>query len=185
MRIISGKFKGRRLFTPKNDAIRPTSDRTRESLFNLLMHGSYAGEHIIDQRVVDLCCGTGALGLEAISRGASECVFIDQDKTAIALAKENAMHCQAIPQCQFLQADISRLPQARQPVALVLMDAPYDTPLAASAYRSLQQGGWLEKSALIVVEQPAFAPIELLPSAELIDERKYGKTKLLVYKVAH
>lgn len=184
MRIIAGAFKGRRLHTPKNDAIRPTSDRTREALFNLLMHGHYAGEHIIGQRVADLCCGTGALGLEALSRGASECVFIDQDKTSLALARDNVLHCNVVLQAQFMQADVTRLPAARQPVALVLMDAPYDSPLTLRAYQSLRTGNWFAEDALFVVEQPQTAPVETLPNAELIDQRKYGKTVLLVYKIA-
>lgn len=184
MRIISGQFKGRRLHTPKNDAIRPTSDRTREALFNLLMHGHYAGAHIVGQRVADLCCGTGALGLEALSRGASECMFIDQDKTSLALTRDNVLHCNAVPQAQFLQADVTRLPAARQPVSLVLMDAPYDSPLTGRAYQSLRSGHWFAPEALFVVEQPMAAPITVLEGAELIDQRKYGKTILLVYRVA-
>lgn len=184
MRIIAGRMKGRKLLTPANDAIRPTSDRTRESLFNLLMHGSYGGEHIIERRVADLCCGTGALGLEAISRGAAECIFIDQDKRSLQLAKDNAMHCQVIPSAQFIQADVTRLPAARTPVALALMDAPYASPLTLPAFEALKRGHWFEPGALFVVEQPRSAQVEQLQGAELIDQRDYGKARLLIYRMA-
>ena len=184
MRIIAGRMKGRKLITPENEAIRPTSDRTRESLFNLLMHGSYGGEHIVERRVADLCCGTGALGLEAISRGASECIFIDQDKRSLQLAKDNALHCNVIPSCQFIQSDVSRLPTARTPVALVMMDAPYASPLTLPAFNALKNGNWFEPDALFVVEQQKASTTEELPGAELIDERGYGKAKLLIYKIA-
>lgn len=184
MRIIAGRMKGRKLLTPENDAIRPTSDRTRESIFNLLMHGSYGGEHIIDRRVADLCCGTGALGFEAISRGASECIFIDQDKNSLKLAKDNALHCGVVPSSQFVLADASRLPAARAPVALVLMDAPYASPLTLPAYEALTRGNWFEPDALFVVEQKKGSVVEELPGAELIDQRHYGKALLLIYKIA-
>ncbi len=182
MRIIAGRMKGRKLLTPTNDKIRPTSDRLRESIFNLLMHGSYGGEHIIDRRVMDLCCGTGALGFEAISRGASECIFVDQDKSSLALAKDNAMHCQVIPSCQFLLADVARLPAVRAPVALVLMDAPYDRPLTLPAYTALCNGNWFEEGALFVIEQSKTSATEQLPGAEIIDERNYGKAQIVIYR---
>lgn len=184
MRIIAGRLKGRKLLTPQNRDIRPTSDRTRESVFNLLMHGSYGGEHIIDRRVADLCCGTGALGFEAISRGASECIFVDQDKTSLQLAKDNALHCGVVPSSQFILADASRLPAARSPVALVMMDAPYASPLTVPAYHALTRGQWFEPGALFVVEQQKGSAVEELPGAELIDQRQYGKALLLIYRMA-
>lgn len=184
MRIIAGQFKGRKLHPPEGSAIRPTSDRTRESIFNLLMHGAYGGENIIGCHVLDLCCGTGALGLEAISRGARLVTFIDKDTTAIALAKKNALHCGVSQQCFFVQSDAANLPPAREPVNLVLMDAPYATPLIAPAFASLMRGGWLAPDALIVAEQERHASVPVLEGAELIDERQYGKPKVLIYRVA-
>ena len=183
MRIIAGSLKGRKLTPPKNDAIRPTSDRMRESLFNLLMHGRYAGDAIVDQRVMDLCCGTGAVGLEAISRGAAHCVFADQDRSALALAKENAQHCKVEGQCQFLLGDARQLPVAPQPVALAFMDAPYATPLTVPVYAVLRRQGWLKSGSLFVVEQPKLADMPALDGAECIDQRDYGKAKLIIYSV--
>lgn len=184
MRIIAGQFKGRKLATPKNDAIRPTADRTREALFNLLMHGNYGGAAVIGQRVADLCCGTGALGLEALSRGALECIFVDQDKSALALAKDNALHCNIMPACQFMQADVTRLPPIAHPVQLALMDAPYATDLTAAAYQALCNGGWLAAGALFIVEQPHGTAEISLPGAALRDVRQYGKAWLRIYEYA-
>ena len=184
MRIIAGKMKGRKLLTPSNDAIRPTSDRMREALFNLLMHGQYGGEHIVGQRVMDICCGTGAVGLEAISRGAEHCTFIDQDRTALSLARDNAEHCGVTSQCDFTPADATRLPRARQSVALAFMDAPYASPLTLLTYTALTQGGWLQRGSLFVVEQKKGAPLDALPGASLIDQRQYGKAMLVIYRLS-
>ena len=183
MRIIAGQFKGRKLMPPVGDAIRPTSDRTRESIFNLLMHGAYAGEAIIGQHVVDVCCGTGAMGLEALSRGARIATFIDQDKQALELAKKNALHCGVANAAFFVQADATRLPTAREPAALVLIDAPYATPLLAPSYASLQRQGWLAPGTLIAAEQPRAAAVPELDGAELIDSRHYGKAAVHLFRV--
>jgi 16S rRNA (guanine966-N2)-methyltransferase len=183
MRIIAGRFKGRKLQPPVGQDIRPTSDRTRESIFNLLMHGAYAGDSIIDQHVVDLCCGTGALGLEALSRGAASCVFVDQDKKALTLAKDNAIHCGISNACHFIQADVAKLPTTATHAALILMDAPYATPLLAPAYGSLRSGGWLRADTLIVSELLHHATPPSLDGAQLLDSRKYGKAMVHIYRV--
>lgn len=183
MRIIAGKYKGRKLFTPEGDAIRPTSDRTREALFNLLMHGKYAGENVINAHVLDLCCGTGALGLEALSRGARMATFVDQDKRSLELAKKNITHCGANAQAQFVQADVAKLPPAREAANLVLMDAPYATPLLLAAHAALIAGNWLATGALLVVEQPRGAVTPTLDTAEFLDAREYGKAQIRIYRV--
>jgi 16S rRNA (guanine966-N2)-methyltransferase len=182
MRIIAGQFKGRKLLGFEGKDIRPTSDRTRESVFNLLMHGQYAGESIIGQHVLDICCGTGALGLEALSRGARIATFIDTDKKSLELAKQNAMHCGVTHAAFFVQADAAKLPAAREPASLVLIDAPYATPLLVPAYAALVRGGWLAPHALIVAEQERNVPVPTLDGAQLIDERSYGKPKVLIYR---
>ncbi len=183
MRIIAGKYKGRKLLTPAGADIRPTSDRARESIFNLLMHGKYAGEHVIDAHVVDLCCGTGALGLEALSRGARIATFVDQDKRSIELAKQNVTHCGANASAFFIHADAAKLPTAREPANLILMDAPYASPLLTPAYAALKAGGWFAPNALLVAEQSRDSLVPSLDGAEQIDERIYGKAKVLVYRI--
>lgn len=183
MRIIAGAYKGRKLFTPEGSDIRPTSDRTRESIFNLIMHGRYAGEAVIDQHVLDICCGTGALGLEALSRGARLATFIDQDKRSIELTKKNVLHCGANAQAFYVHADAAKLPSNRsEPAMLVLMDAPYATPLLAPAYGALVRGNWLTTGTLIVAEQGRSTEVPTLEGAELIDERQYGKAKVLIFQ---
>lgn len=183
MRIIAGKYKGRKLITPTGRDIRPTSDRTREAMFNLLMHGAYAGEAVVDQHVVDLCCGTGALGLEALSRGARMATFVDQDKRSLELTRQNVTHCGANAVAQCVQADAARLPTAREPAALVLMDPPYATPIVAAAYAALMRGGWVQHRSLIVCEQSRDMEAPELEHATLVDARQYGKAKVLVYRV--
>ena len=182
MRIIAGQYKGRKLTPPVGDAIRPTSDRTRESVFNLLMHGAYGGDDIIGQHVVDLCCGTGAMGLEALSRGARIATFVDKDRKSLELARANALHLSATNASFFVQADAARLPAAREAAALVIMDAPYATPLLVPAYASLRQGGWLAEGALLVAEQSRSMAVAELDGAALVDDRQYGKARVLVYR---
>ncbi|MEJ0009133.1 MAG: 16S rRNA (guanine(966)-N(2))-methyltransferase RsmD [Alphaproteobacteria bacterium] len=182
MRIIGGKFKGRKLLPPEGDDIRPTSDRTRESVFNVLMHGSFGGTHVVGQHVADLCCGTGALGLEALSRGARAVTFVDKDKRAIALAKQNAMNLLALQDCFFLNEDVAALPKAREPVSLVLMDAPYSDALLAPAYESLRAGGWLQHGALIIAELPKKVEAPELPKAAKLDSRQYGRAAIHIYR---
>ncbi len=179
MRIIAGTLKGRKLQPPKDDRIRPTSDRTRESIFNLLMHGQFGGTSIVGQRVADLCCGTGALGLEAISRGASTCYFVDQDKAALALAKQNTMHCNVAAQAQFITADITRLPPLSQPMALVLLDPPYGKNLLPNAYGSLTGQGWIASGTLLVAELPSTTEPPMLDGATLVKSRAYGKKTMI------
>lgn len=183
MRIIAGSLKGRKLHPPENDAIRPTSDRTRESVFNLLMHGQFGGENIIDCRVADLCCGTGAMGLEAISRGAQACQFVDISKKSLELAKQNAIHCGVVNQCHFLQADVTKLPPVTQPFALIFTDPPYAKNLLADLFAGLQKG-WVAPGTLLVAELPRRTELPELPGAEPVTARDYGKhTSIHVWRV--
>jgi 16S rRNA (guanine966-N2)-methyltransferase len=183
MRIVSGIYKGRKLTPPKDDAIRPTSERTRESLFNLLMHGQFAGHCIREQRVADICSGTGALGLEALSRGASHCTFVDQNRVAIALTQKNAAHLGADRNCEFMVSDATRLPRAKAPFQLIMLDPPYNDNLIAPIYKSLCAQGWVEPGTIISTEMIFTTDLPELPGAELKTERRYGKTKLVIWEV--
>jgi 16S rRNA (guanine966-N2)-methyltransferase len=183
VRIIAGMHKGRKLFVPEGREVRPTSERTRESLFNLLMHGAYGGEAIIGQTVADLCCGTGALGFEALSRGATKAIFVDQSKTALALAQKNAAHLQAGSQSQFLLADAAQLPQAPAPCALVMMDAPYHSKWLAQAMQGIVVQCWLAPKGLLCVEQAFDEPACDVVGLLMIDERRYGKAKVRLYRL--
>ncbi len=184
MRIIAGTLKGRKIQAPENDSIRPTSDRTRESVFNLLMHGQFGGDNIVDERVADLCCGTGAIGLEAVSRGAVTCQFVDISKKALELAKANAIHCGVSSQCQFLPADITKLPMVTQPFGMVFMDPPYAKDILTETYASLTRGGWFKPGSLLVAELPRRIDLPVLEGTELVVSRDYGKhTSVQVWRI--
>lgn len=182
MRIISGQFKGKRLFTPADDSVRPTSDMTRESLFNLLMHGDYEGFHIIGKPVADLCCGTGAIGLEALSRGASHCLFVDQSKASLALAEKNAVHCGVAAQAAFHLADVAQLGNAPRPSSIIFLDAPYGSQFLARTLETIIHKHWLLPFGLLCVEQSRFEPVLEIEGLSLLDNRHYGKAGIRIYQ---
>jgi len=184
MRIIAGSLKGRRLTSPSDESIRPTSDRTRESIFNLLMHGYYGGESIIDQHVLDICCGTGALGLEAISRGAARVTFVDTSKKSIALARDNALHCGVSSKCHFIQIDARQLGRnPHEPAALMLIDAPYDAPLLKPIYAQIVKGHWLRPGSIVLAELPFTQQPPELEGTKYLEMRKYGKATVHLWEV--
>jgi 16S rRNA (guanine966-N2)-methyltransferase len=181
MRIVGGKFKGHGLQGPKGQATRPTSDRVREAIFNILAHG-VADFSIEGARVLDLFAGTGAMGLEALSRGARFCQFVDDAAEARGIIRRNADALGVIGQCKIWRRDATRLgPAAPQPgFDLVFADPPYDKGLGAKALASLVEGQWLDKGAIVVIEEAERA--ELACPAALIEvaRRVYGETQILI-----
>ncbi|MCE3005568.1 MAG: 16S rRNA (guanine(966)-N(2))-methyltransferase RsmD [Rickettsiales bacterium] len=184
MRVIAGIHKGRKLEVPVDRAIRPTSERTRESLFNVLMHGRFGGACVIHQRVADICCGTGALGIEALSRGATHVTFVDVAKTSLLITERNLRHLGASQQATLIASDATRLPKATEPFALILLDPPYDMPILSAIAASLRQGGWVKTGSILAAEIASSRPIPELLGAELITERRYGKAKILIWEMA-
>lgn len=185
MRIIAGKHRGRRIAMKDDVDIRPTSSRTRESIFNILMHASFGrdGENpIIGKRVVDIFCGTGALGLEALSRGASHVTFIDRSPQSLALARENITAYKETDNATFIRSDSTTLPNAQQPCTVAFADPPYDNGQAAPALISLRKGGWLEQNAIVVLEVSTKELVQLPEGFEQIDERKYGSSRVLILR---
>jgi RNA methyltransferase, RsmD family len=183
MRVVGGALKGRRLATPKSDAIRPTTDRARESLFNILEH-AYPGS-IEGARVLDLFSGTGALGIEAISRGAAYCLFVEQDIAARALIREN-VEALGLQGCtRIFRRDATHMGPigTMQPFRLVFADPPYGKGLGEKAVASLLAGGWLEKGALVVVEETASNPFQLPEGLTLLDRRIYASSSLSICRV--
>ncbi len=179
MRIVGGRLRGRTLQTPKTQAIRPTADRLRESLFNVLAHAY--GDPVPGARVLDLFAGTGALGLEALSRGAAFVLFVDDGVEARALLRANVEALGGGGTTRVFRRDASRLGPSHPmpPFSLVFADPPYGRGLAAAALLSARAGGWLAPEALIVVEESkaaAFAPPEGF--AEL-ERRAYDDTELV------
>jgi 16S rRNA (guanine966-N2)-methyltransferase len=182
MRIIAGKMRGKRLaLVGQGDAsahLRPTTDRVRESLFNLLINGGY-GAPINGARVLDLFAGTGALGLEALSRGASFAMFVDNGPTAQSLLKQNIALCNAQPVSKINRRDAAKLgPNTTLPFDLVFLDPPYGKSMGERTLEAALQGNWLAPEALIVWEESA--PPTLSADFEGLDQRRYGTTIITI-----
>ena len=179
VRIVGGRLGGRPLAAPKTQAIRPTSDRLRESLFNVLMHRHR--EALVGGRVLDLFAGTGALGLEAVSRGAEFAVLVDEGFEARGLIRQNIEALGLGGVARLLKRDATRLgPVAPfEPFTLAFLDPPYGKGLATRALVSLAGGGWLAPGGLAVVEEVADAAVELPPGMTLQERRATGETQLL------
>jgi 16S rRNA (guanine966-N2)-methyltransferase len=181
MRIVAGRHRGRPLESPVGGAVRPTSDRARESLFNILEHGKFAAgglSPVRGARVLDCFCGTGALGLEALSRGAAAATFLDVDSTALNLARANARTLGETENAQFIAANATRPPRADKPCTLVFLDPPYGEGLAGPTLLALADSGWFAPGAIAIIET---AHQEIVPAPEgfaAADQRRYGKAKL-------
>ena len=178
MRIISGKFRGLHLAdVGEGDPaahLRPTTDRVREAIFNLIMNGGY-GNPVQDARVLDLFAGTGALGLEALSRGAARVAFVDDGTAARALLRRNIEKMRAMGATDVWRRDATRLGPNRGPgYGLVFLDPPYGKGLGEAAMASAIEGNWLAPGAMIVWEEGQ--PPALPAGFELLDQRKYGDT---------
>ncbi|WP_343080636.1 16S rRNA (guanine(966)-N(2))-methyltransferase RsmD [Ostreiculturibacter nitratireducens] len=178
MRIIAGKFRGLALAAVgKGDAeahLRPTSDRVREAIFNLLMHGGY-GDPVEGARVLDLFAGTGALGLEALSRGAARVTFVEDGAAGRALIRRNIELTRSMGVTDLYRRDATRLgPNRGAPFTLVFLDPPYGKGMGERALASAMEGGWIAPGAMIVWEESA-APV--VPEGfEELDQRRYGDT---------
>ena len=180
MRIIGGSFRGRALASVgKGDAgahLRPTTDRVRESLFNVLMGGRY-GDPISDMRVLDLFAGTGALGLEALSRGAAHVTFVETGRKGQSLIRENIALCDCKAEAKLFARDATRLPaNPDAPFELIFLDPPYGKKMGETALKSALSGGWIAKEALILWEESA----DITPPSEceLLETRKFGGTNI-------
>lgn len=185
IKIIGGKHRGRAIETPAGLTTRPTSNRARESLFNILAHASWRGDGtspLIDARVLDAFAGSGALGLEALSRGAAHASFLDNDATAIKLIAENLRKLGEAANAKVVRADAANPPPSREPCDLVFLDPPYRSSLAAPALTALAQAGWLKPGAIATVELANTE--DLIPPAgfETIDERRYGAAKIVILR---
>ncbi len=179
MRIVGGRLKGRALLGPKSDSIRPTSDRLRETLFNILAH-SY-GDPIQGGKVIDLFAGTGAFGLEAVSRGADFCLFVDDGAQARALIRENVELLGLGGMTKIFRRDARKLGDAPPglPYTLAFLDPPYDRGLAEPALTSLARGGWLASGALAIVEEASAAAFTPPENFDVLERRDYGETEVI------
>jgi len=184
VRVVGGRFRGRPLAGPKSDAIRPTSDRLRETIFNVLAHG-YGGP-VEGARVIDLFAGTGAMGIEALSRGAAFCLFVDEGAQARGLMRENVEALGLGGATRLFRRDATRMGAAGQnpPASLVFCDPPYGRDLAPRALKSCADGGWLSPGALVVVEEAQGAGVALPDGFEELERRDYGENKVLFARYA-
>lgn len=176
MRIVGGDWRGRRLVTPRSDAIRPTSDRLREAVFNVLAHAY--GDAVPGARVLDLFAGTGALSFEALSRGAAYALLVDEGAEARAVIRETIEHLGAEGRTRLFRRDATTLGPAGTTgrFSLVFCDPPYGRALAPAALASAASGGWLTPGALAVIEEAADAPIALPAGFAELERRTYGDT---------
>ena len=182
MRIVGGSFRGRVLMAPVGKVTRPTADRVRESLFNILASGALADgrDGLEGLSVLDVFAGTGALGFEALSRGADHVAFIENDPAALAVIGENIRKLGVLDRCALLRLDATRPPKAKQAYDLVMFDAPYRSGLAGPALLALDKAGWIAPVPRIVVEVAAGEPFAA-PDRKfaIADERKYGAARLV------
>jgi len=179
MRIIAGEWRGRPLVAPKGDTTRPTADRTREALFSMLVSrfGSFEG-----LTVADLFAGSGALGLEALSRGAAKCVFVEQDRAAIDALKANIAKL-GVTAAEVRQGSVLSLPRTAAPMDLVMMDPPYNSGAGAVALDKLSRLGWIGPATLVSIETSKSETIEVA-GFDVEAQRDYGKARITLLRAS-
>jgi len=182
MRIVGGRLRGRAIAAPTSQAIRPTADRLRESLFNILVHAY--DDPIAGARVLDLFAGTGALGFEAASRGAAFVLFIDDGAEARALLRENVEALGLGAVTRIFRRDATRLGAAHPlaPFSLAFLDPPYGKGLAEEALASARAGGWLTADALVVAEEATSAEFAAPEGFEELERRTYDDTQIVILR---
>jgi 16S rRNA (guanine966-N2)-methyltransferase len=188
MRITGGKFGGRTLAAPRDERVRPTSDKVRQAIFNILAHNDFGGSFALEgARAADLFAGTGALGVEALSRGASYCLFVDDDAESRALIRENVETLELTGASKIWRRDATKLgpmaPGAGGPFGLVFLDPPYRKGLVAPTLASLREGGWLADGAIVVAETAEDDDVPFVDGFKPLDERNYGETRVVFLKV--
>ena len=179
MRIIAGEWRGRKLVAPKGDFTRPTADRTRETLFSMLASrlGSFEG-----LSVLDLFAGSGALGLEALSRGAGHCLFVEQEAEAVKAIRANIDTFDARSRTQVQQGSVMSLGPAKAPHDLILLDPPYDTGAGQVALDRMARLGWIGPATWIALETRKTEDVAV-KALDIEAERKVGKAKLTILRL--
>lgn len=184
MRVVSGKLRGRNLATPSDEAIRPTSDRVREAIFNWLLHGEPIAS-IDGGRVIDLFAGTGAMGIEALSRGAQFCLFVEDAAEARGLIRRNIETFGLTGVTKLWRRDATDLGDAATmaPFNVAFLDPPYGKGLGEKALAALATGGWLVPDALCVLEERKGVAIEIPAQYEVLDQREWGDTQAVLVQL--
>jgi len=184
MRVVGGRLRGRALAAPKSRSIRPTADRLRESLFDILVHGF--GDPITGTRALDLFAGTGALGIEALSRGAAFALFVDESAEARALLRENVAALGLGGVSRIFRRDATKLGPAHplEPFSLVFLDPPYGHGLAEKSLASARAGGWITADATVIVEEAAKSQFTPPGGFSELDRRRYDDTEFIFLRPA-
>ena len=177
MRIVGGSLRGRRLRAPAGVRVRPTGERVREALFDILLHGGMP-RPLEGVHVVDLFAGTGALGLEALSRGAASLTSVESEADVRGVLRANIEALGCADRATVVASDATRLPPAASACDLALVDPPYRAGLAVPALAALAEGGWLHSEATVVVEHGVDDPFEPPMALTVRDQRRYGRTAL-------
>lgn len=179
MRVIAGKYKGAGLKRPPETITRPTTDRIREAIFNVLCHTPDFSFH--DAKVLDVFAGSGALGVEALSRGAEKVFFVEKHPQALQVIRENIIKLRIESQCQLLAIDVQRLPKALVPMDMVFMDPPYHKGLELSTLEILRSLGWVNSATWIILEADKETKIMFEEKKFLIKTlRNYGRTSIYI-----
>ena len=188
VRVIGGKYKGRKLEIPDGGTVRPTSDRAREALFNILAHGDYrtdAGPLPLGAKVLDVFAGSGAIGIEALSRGADHVAFLEMDPGNLKMIRRNAYSLGETGAVSMLQrngANPGPTPVGGQvPADLVFLDAPYDSGLGSIALAELAKAGWLSENCVAVIETGAREDVAPVEGFDQVDQRRYGIAVLTIF----
>ncbi len=181
MRIISGKYRGRRIESVNEQSLRPTMGVAREAIFNILSHGQFT-DLLQGCTVLDLFCGCGTLSMEALSRGAKHVVCIDNNPGHLKVAQNNIAHINETDNATFLRMDATTLPPANIKCDLVFIDPPYDSNLVLPTLNRIISNGWLADGAIIIVEASSKKPVEIPATFAQIDKRKYGNCQIIILK---
>jgi 16S rRNA (guanine966-N2)-methyltransferase len=179
VRIIAGRWRGRTLAAPAGADTRPTADRARQALFDMLMHSPWAEGAVRDAQVLDVFAGTGAMGLEALSRGAARATFIENGRPALAALRANIAACRAESLAEVIAAD-ARTPPRGKPCGVIFLDPPYGRALVPMALTALGATGWIAPGALIVAEVGSDEPRPV--DSPLLAEREFGAAKFCVWR---
>jgi len=186
MRIAGGHHKGKRLRAPTGSRTRPTSGLARDALFTMLTHGRLAaeGDPVHGARVLDAFAGSGGMGLEALSRGASEAVFLEHGRDALRVLRRNLDELGETGRAQVVRGDATRPPRARSACQLAVLDPPYGRELAAAALTALHGAGWFAPGGVVVLEVGKTESPELPVGIEVVDTRVHGKAKLVLLRIS-
>jgi 16S rRNA (guanine966-N2)-methyltransferase len=183
MRIIAGTLRGRALVAPPGQTTRPTAQRMRQALFDMLMHAPWAEGAVAGAAVLDGFAGTGALGLEALSRGAASAAFVERDRAALAALRANIAACRVEASCRILAGDVLKPGRAASPCSLIFLDPPYGQDLVPRAVTSLLAAGFVAQSALLIAEIGREETLAL--PAEKLAERIHGAALVTVWRLTH